>query len=186
MATMPRFSHHQLDGPGTGAATTIILLAIAVSAWALSGPTLRRRHWLSVMVFGALAGVLFLLEPHWSPSDYVRDVGTALSGDMWRMQLPDLLRTALITCVILGMTASALLRGSFSAKSLRPGSALIHLIAGIAMGVGSALAMGGNDKQLLTGLPGLSPGAIVTVLGMLTGILLGGPLARWLQARMAN
>ena len=177
------FPHRELGAPGGMEAAVIIVIALLISAWAISGPALRRRHWLSVMVFGGLAGLLFILEPHWSPSDYVRDVGTALTGGMWRMQLPDLLRTALITSVILGMAGCAVLRASFSAQPLRLSIACTHLGAGIAMGIGGAFAMGGNDKQLLTGIPALSPGAIATVLGMLTGILLGGPLARWLQTR---
>lgn len=183
MAAMPSAKHTALPGPGTGAATSTIGIALLVSIWALSGPAQRRRHWWKVMAFGAMAGLLFIIEPHWSPSDYVRDVGNSLTARMHRAALPDLFRTALISSVIIGMAGCALLRGSFAAQAFRLTHGIVHLGAGIAMGVGAALAMGGNDKQLLTGIPALSPGAIGTVFAMLTGILLGGPALRWLQAK---
>ena len=49
----------------------------------------------------------------------------------------------------------------------------IHLLAGIMMGLGAALAMGGNDAQLLFALPALSPAGFVAVLCILLGIVLG-------------
>ena len=182
-ALMPGLAHAPLSAPGSAIASVTVLIALLVSAWALSGPAAQRSHWLRVMLFGALAGLLFLIEPHWSPSDYVRDVGRALTGGALRMELPGLTRTALIIAVLAGMAYSAVRRGSFAAHRVRIGSALVHLGAGLAMGAGGALAMGGNDAQLLTGLPALSPGALVTVLAMLAGIVAADPFGRWLERR---
>ena len=41
------------------------------------------------------------------------------------------------------------------------------------MGVGAAIASGGNDSQLLLSLPSLSPAGVATVLSMLVGIYTG-------------
>ena len=45
-----------------------------------------------------------------------------------------------------------------------------HTIGGSLMGIGGAMALGGNDGQILAGLPALSIGAITAVVFMLLGI----------------
>jgi len=40
------------------------------------------------------------------------------------------------------------------------------------MGIGAAIASGGNDSQLLLGLPSLSPAGVTTIFFMLCGIAL--------------
>ena len=51
-----------------------------------------------------------------------------------------------------------------------------HLSAGVLMGVGAAIASGGNDSQLLLTLPALSPAGWATVASMILGIVLGRKL----------
>ena len=47
---------------------------------------------------------------------------------------------------------------------------LRHSSAGVLMGIGAALAGGGNDSQLLLALPSLSFAGLATVLSILCGI----------------
>lgn len=52
-------------------------------------------------------------------------------------------------------------------------SALVkHFPAGVLMGLGTALALGGNDFQLLLGLPASSAAALVSTVAMLLVIAL--------------
>lgn len=41
------------------------------------------------------------------------------------------------------------------------------------MGLGGVIAGGGNDSQLLIGIPSLSPSSFVSVLAMIAGIYIG-------------
>jgi hypothetical protein len=49
-------------------------------------------------------------------------------------------------------------------------------VSSLLMGVGAALALGGNDVQLLLALPALSPASLSALTGMLAGIWLGARL----------
>ena len=50
---------------------------------------------------------------------------------------------------------------------------VVHLLAGIFMGMGAALALGGNDTQLLVFLPSMSLASVVTMMSMFAGIRIG-------------
>ncbi|WP_082627179.1 YeeE/YedE thiosulfate transporter family protein [Colwellia sp. TT2012] len=49
----------------------------------------------------------------------------------------------------------------------------LHFVAGVFMGLGASLSMGGNDSQLLLALPAFSPAGFVAVSAMLVGIAIG-------------
>ena len=76
--------------------------------------------------------------------------------------------------LILGMLLSALKAKTFEFKYDGYKICFKHLLAGICMGIGAAIANGGNDSQLLLALPGLSLAGFVTVFFMLIGIFIGG------------
>jgi hypothetical protein len=52
-------------------------------------------------------------------------------------------------------------------------SGIFVWVAGTSMGIGAALARGGNDSQLLLTLPVFSPAGITAVASMLVGLYLG-------------
>lgn len=135
------------------------------------------RLWLGISWVGVLSGVVFLIQPAWSPSDFVRDVGLAMvHADAAR--LPAIERIVILGTMMLGMAAGAWRYGRFNPVLPSASSVGRHLPAGILMGLGSALALGGNDFQILLGLPSLSLAALMATAGMLVGV--GGTLA-WMR-----
>ena len=131
-----------------------------------------RKLWLSMLGIGLCAGIVFLHEPKWTPSGLLMDISLSLwyeISDIW----PDESRFMLISALLIGMVLAALHKKTFELVALTSRSSLKHFLAGCLMGVGAAIASGGNDSQLLLGLPSLSPAGITTVLCMLAGIAVG-------------
>jgi len=156
------------------------LLLATASFWAIRHSAANRRLWLTIMGIGLMSGLLFLLQPQWSPSDMVQHLTTALlhgSSSAW----PDSERYLLLLALLAGMLVAAWLGHSFVLMRFSLKRVALHLIAGTAMGVGAAMVMGGNDLQLLLTLPAASPAALVTVASMLVGIYIGVLLKRPLK-----
>lgn len=124
------------------------------------------------MGIGLLAGFLFLYEPSWTPSGLLHDLSAAAlhsDGTRW----PALHRYYLLLALIGGMVLAVWRTERFDFKSVRWTVWLMHLAAGILMGLGASLAMGGNDSQLLLALPAFSPAGFLAVTCMMLGIALG-------------
>ncbi len=154
--------------PGWPSAVLVVLSALGATAiyW-------RARHhwplWSGISLVGVLSGAVFLLQPAWSPSDFVRDIGQAIAhADPAR--LPSVDRIAALASMLLGMAAGAWRHGRFTVRGPTRETLLRHFPAGVLMGAGTALALGGNDFQILLGLPALSVAALSAVAGMLTGL----------------
>lgn len=136
-----------------------------------------RKLWLSMLGIGLMAGCLFVFEPRWTPSGLLKGIGLSVwngTENTW----PSSERFMLITVMILGMLAAALLTRSFK---FEPGTLkryLEHFGAGSLMGFGAVLASGGNDTQLLVALPALSPAGAVAVISIIVGIYTGTLLRR--------
>ena len=131
-----------------------------------------RRLWLSMLGIGLTAGIVFLTEPKWTPSGLLKDISLSLwhqDSGLW----PSDSRFLLIAALIIGMIVAAVHRKTFKFIPLNRKDCIRHLLAGCLMGIGAAIASGGNDSQLLLGLPSLSPAGITTILSMLVGIALG-------------
>ncbi|MCL1052163.1 YeeE/YedE family protein [Shewanella abyssi] len=136
-----------------------------------------RRLWLSMLGIGLTAGIVFLTEPKWTPSGLLKDISLAVwhqDSGLW----PSDSRFMLIAALIIGMVVAAVHKKTFNFIALQKKDCVRHLLAGCLMGVGAAIASGGNDSQLLLGLPSLSPAGITTILSMLVGIALGRKIIR--------
>ncbi|AXS83644.1 MULTISPECIES: YeeE/YedE thiosulfate transporter family protein [Marinobacter] len=131
----------------------------------------RWRMWGGIMLVGVFAGALFLYEPAWSPSDFVRDAGLNLI--VGTSPPPSFSRALILVSMLLGMTAGAWRFRRFRWVVPASGETGKHLGSGLLMGAGSALALGGNDFQLLLALPALSLASLSALAGMLAGIWLG-------------
>ena len=128
-----------------------------------------RKTWMSMMAIGFMAGVVFLYEPKWTPSGLLKDVSLSIwAGEesLW----PSIERFTLAAALVAGMISAALRSHSFHLQLTSVQTFLRHLVAGIAMGLGAAIAGGGNDSQLLIALPSLSPAGLVAVLSIIVGI----------------
>lgn len=153
------------------AVATLVLASILVY-WKFR---YRWRMWSGIMLVGISAGCLFLYEPAWSPSDFVRDAGLNLMTGT--SPPPSFLRALILLSMLLGMTAGAWRFGRFRWVLPAGGEIGKHLGSGLLMGIGSALALGGNDFQLLLALPALSPASLSALAAMLAGIWLGARLS---------
>ncbi len=132
-----------------------------------------KKLWLSMLSIGMMASIVFLYEPHWTPSGLLKDI----SLFVWygnEQQWPSAERFLLILSLILGMLIAAIFTRAFVFKWMTIRQAVRHLFAGILMGMGAVLASGGNDTQLLLALPAFSPAGLIAVLCMLLGIYVGG------------
>jgi uncharacterized protein len=162
-------------------AVTALVLVSTLVYWKFRH---RWRMWSGIMLVGISAGALFLYEPAWSPSDFVRDAGlSVITGES---PYPSVSRMMILVAMLLGMTIGAWRFGRFRWVLPALGEIGKHLGAGVLMGMGSALALGGNDFQLLLALPALSFASLSALAGMLAGIWSGHRLIRQLAHRHSD
>ncbi|MDT8429169.1 MAG: YeeE/YedE thiosulfate transporter family protein [Pseudomonadales bacterium] len=140
----------------------------------------RWRTWRGIMLVGILAGAMFLLQPVWPPSDFVRDLGLSILHEN-AAGLPSLHRIGILLAMLVGMVISAWHYRRF--RLILPDllSTGRYLLSGMMMGAGAALALGGNDYQLLMAVPALSLAGISALASMLLGVFLGIHLLRRIQ-----
>lgn len=169
---LPDLSAIPLDHPGC---LTFGLLAAAsglILIWLIRSNNERRKLWLGTLGIGLLSGILFLLEREWAPSSLFRDLSAALRGEhdeLW----PSMVRFQIFASLLAGMAFAGWRAERLSLIFPNAKGALKHLIAGTLMGIGGALAMGGNTTQLLLFMPMLSPSGITAVASMLAGLYFG-------------
>jgi len=162
--------HYSVDGYWHYGMLIITSIGVLLFMSRLNQPN--KKLWLSMLAIGLMASFVFLIEAKWTPSALLKDI----SYSMWfegATQWPSLERFILIGSLITGMVLAAFKTQSFKLEIENWKSILKHLIAGILMGVGAAIANGGNDSQLLLALPALSPAGFSSVASMLVGIFLG-------------
>ncbi len=170
----------ELAPPSLLTYAALAVLSVIISIWTLRGDLARKKLWFGMMGIGLLAGFLFLYEPSWTPSGLLHDLSAAaLHGGSTRW--PALHRYYLLLALIGGMVLAVWRTKRFDLKSARWTVWLMHLAAGILMGLGASLAMGGNDSQLLLALPALSPAGFLAVTCMLVGIALGLEITKRLE-----
>ena len=126
--------------------------------------------WSGIMLVGLLAGALYFMQPHWTPSAFVRDVGLATITRNPEL-FPTKERSEILAMILIGMTIGAWKYRRF--RIFLPNARDIgkHLFAGVLMGIGTAMALGGNDYQLLLAMPALSLAGPLAMTGILLGIM---------------
>jgi len=162
----------QLDTVSLPMIVVGFVIWLGVAYWAIRHSSASRRLWLTIMVIGLLAGLMFLLQPKWPPSDLVQHLASATlhkQADAW----PSTDRYLILLALLTGMLVAAWITRRFVWQRIYLQRMVLHLLAGTAMGLGASMAMGGNDTQLLLALPAASPAAMLAVVGMLTGIYIG-------------
>ncbi len=169
---------HTMTLPPTLHFGALALLSAGLLVWIIKVRTTNRTMWLSMLAIGLMASLVFLYEVKWTPSSVLKDMSHSLllgDGLIW----PEQHRFMLIAALITGMVLAAVITQSFNPTFDTARGYLRHLAAGILMGVGAALAGGGNDSQLLLALPALSPAGITSVAFIIIGIYAS---KRWLKA----
>lgn len=130
------------------------------------------RIWSGIMLVGILAGAVFLLQPAWSPSDFVKDLGLAVITRN-PGKLPTFERIAILAMMLVGMGIAAWRYRRFKIRFPARKEVAKHFFAGTLMGAGAAAALGGNDYQLLLAIPALSLAGLLAILGILLGVRIG-------------
>ncbi|MGF1723578.1 YeeE/YedE thiosulfate transporter family protein [Photobacterium nomapromontoriensis] len=156
----------------------IILLLFLLTIWRVTSD--HRPLLFGILLFGICASLLTYLVPDWSPSQLLKDI----SGKLFHQQhvsWPSLQRYLIIAGLVIGMSYGAKQKMGFKHYKFRLKQLVTHLCAGIIMGLGASLALGGNDSQLLIALPAFSPGGAVSVLFIIIGIATGLALRKALH-----
>ncbi|MCL9777254.1 YeeE/YedE thiosulfate transporter family protein [Vibrio methylphosphonaticus] len=150
----------------------LMSLSVLLLVVAFKSDTQGRTLWLSMLGIGLMAGLVFIYEPHWTPSGLLKSMGLSVwngHDDTW----PRAERFYLFFCLVLGMVVAALVTKSFNVELASLTRLFKHFLAGTLMGVGAVMASGGNDSQLLVALPALSLAGLVATLCIVMGIFMG-------------
>jgi hypothetical protein len=168
----PEPVHDEMGSPGLLSFLVLAGVSIGLAAWLIFSKRERRKTWFGMMGIGLLAGFLFLYERSWTPSGLLHDLSYSLrSGEPDSWPAPH--RYLIILALLGGMLFAALRGKRFKLTRLRWKPILTHLLAGCLMGVGAALAKGGNDSLLLLAMPAFSPAGFIAVGSMLVGLFVG-------------
>jgi uncharacterized membrane protein YedE/YeeE len=124
----------------------------------------------AALLMGLASAVILLM--YGSPG-YTTTFQQSIEGVRGSRAFPAIERVALLLAVLAGMAASTLQRRSFRLDARPRVRWLRNLGGGALMGLGTALAPGGNDALVLYGIPTVSPHALPAICAMLIGIVLG-------------
>lgn len=127
----------------------------------------QRRRWIGILVIGCLAGVLYYVEPAWAPSRLIQD---SVAATLHNQPYPSIFRFSLVAALLGGMFVAVWLNANVQLRWPKWPKILRHLSAGTLMGLGASMALGGNDAQLMMGLPAGSIGGMAALLAMIAGI----------------
>ena len=123
---------------------------------------------LSSMLLGALTSALYTFEPLWTPSVFFYNV----SQMFWQADMAiSARRIAVFVMLLAGMLSFTLYRKTFRFEAFTLSKAVIHLLAGILMGIGASMILGGNDSQILLVFPALGVASSIPLVSIATGIL---------------
>lgn len=122
----------------------------------------------AALVMGLAGAAVFLL---FGSPGYTSTFEVVVEGWLGTRPWPVVGRWLLLVAVLAGMFVSTLQRRSFRVQ-WRPRAAWIrNFLGGILMGLGVALAPGGNDAMVLYAIPSLSPHALPAYAALAIGIV---------------
>ncbi|MDE1165442.1 MAG: YeeE/YedE thiosulfate transporter family protein [Pseudomonas sp.] len=133
----------------------------------------------SSMLLGALTSALYTFEPLWTPSVFFYNV----SQMFWQADMAiSARRIAVFVMLLAGMLSFTLYRKTFRFEAFTPSKAGVHLLAGILMGIGASMMLGGNDSQILLVFPTLGIASSLPLVSIATGIL----VSLWCKKRVTR
>lgn len=150
----------------------LMVSSLGIIVWVSFGDKKRKRLWFGMMAIGLLAGFIYLYQPNWSPNTLLKQLSSSLADDKLK-SWPSWEQYSLFVAVLIGMFSAAWQKQKFAFVTSNIKYWLGSLAAGVLMGMGASLAMGGNSAQLLLVLPSLSPAGLGAIAGMLLGIWSG-------------
>lgn len=173
LASIPMsFDYVPLAPIASPSITVTVILFVLIALIMFRIPQQRRPILLGIILFGVIASILTYQIPEWSPSQLLKDISAAsIHGESEKW--PSLQRYLILLGLVFGMGISAKKRIPTNEFELRPIQIIAHLCAGMIMGIGASLALGGNDSQLLIALPSFSPAGAIAIFCMILGIICG-------------
>jgi len=126
-------------------------------------------------LIGACGTAIFLL---FGSAGYSTTFEVVVESALGTQPSPTTGRWLLLIAVLLGMLTSTLQRRTFRFAARPQRSWSRNLAGGILMGLGVAMAPGGNDAFVLYGVPNLSPNAVPAFAAMAVGIVVAIVLLR--------
>ncbi|CAI9001183.1 Sulf_transp domain-containing protein [Pseudomonas sp. IT-P74] len=126
---------------------------------------------LSSLLLGALTSALYTFEPLWTPSVFFYDLSQLFWGSGDRSLTTP--RVTVFAMLMLGMLCYTLHRRTFNYQRFATMTAARHLLAGVLMGTGASMMLGGNDSQILLVFPTLTWVGAVPLVSIVLGILVG-------------
>ncbi|WP_261396789.1 YeeE/YedE thiosulfate transporter family protein [Photobacterium rosenbergii] len=168
----PPVSYQPLENIDTPSLPALLVIAIGLLFTILKTSATQRKLLFGVIFFGITASTLTLMEPQWSPSQLLKDISYTIyhsESQNW----PELERYLILLGLVVGMAFGAKSRLPIKAFEVRAKQIASHLFAGVIMGLGASLALGGNDSQLLIALPAFSPAGLVAIISIILGIAAG-------------
>lgn len=168
------YSH--VDDPTTSLNYLILVLCITTLLCFIIHPA--RKILVTILLFGALSALLTELNPHWSPSHFLQAITYSTAEGSFQ-RWPNLQDHLIIIALLIGMGIGV----KRALISVTKKQFIYHCCAGILMGMGASLALGGNDSQILFALPVLSLGGFTACLGIIIGIVLALKLMTYRQIR---
>lgn len=169
-----------LAAAGMISALVLILWGLyeAGRLWRTRAPAVRLHHLAvagqyrlstAAMLIGLANGVLYLVDGAWG---YTGTLQQSIEGWLQIRMWPRSAQWTLFAAMFAGMIVSTWQRRSLQV-AWGPGRLWLRtLLGGCLMGLGAALAPGGNDALILYGIPSLSPHAIPAYAAMVVGIAL--------------
>ena len=121
----------------------------------------------AAMLIGLANGVLYLVDGAWG---YTGTLQQSIEGWLQIRMWPGSAQWVLFVSLFAGMVLSTWQRRSLRIARAPLGAWLRTLSGGVLMGIGAALAPGGNDALILYGIPSLSPHAVPAYAAMVVGI----------------
>lgn len=131
---------------------------------------------LSSLLLGALTSALYTFEPLWTPSVFFYDLSQLFWGSGDRSLTTP--RVTVFAMLMLGMLCYTLHRRTFNYQRFATMTAARHLLAGVLMGTGASMMLGGNDSQILLVFPTLTWVGAVPLVSIVLGILVGVGIKR--------
>jgi hypothetical protein len=120
------------------------------------------------LLIGVAGGAIFLV---FGSPGYTTTFQQVVEGVIGTRPYPAAGRWIILLSVLVGMLFSTLQRGGFRLDFTPRRAWLRNITGGMLMGLGVALAPGGNDALVLYGIPSLSPHALPAFIAMVVGIV---------------
>jgi len=153
-------------------------ISIGLLIWVAFGDRKRKQLWFRMLSIGLLSGFIYLYQPKWAPNALLSNLSKALLDDQLH-SWPSLEQYLFFIALLTGMFLGAWNRKKFLFIVSSVKYWILHLFAGMLMGIGASLALGGNSVQLLLAIPTLSPAGFISVSGILFGIWSGIQVQRY-------